>query len=83
MKEYTPNITVFDPLANPKEIEEEFHIALETENKGYFKNKFDAVILAVAHNQFKHTNLRDFGKTHCVVYDVKGAADITQVDGRL
>ena len=83
LKDYTPNITVFDPLANPKEIEEEFHFALETENKGCFKNKFDAIILAVAHNQFKEINLRDFGKTNCVVYDVKGVADKTQVDGRL
>jgi len=83
LKEYTPNITVLDPLANPKEIEEEFHIALETENKDGFKNKFDAVILAVAHNQFKEIKLRDFGKANCVVYDVKGVADKTQIDGRL
>ena len=83
LREYTPNITVFDPLANQKEIQEEFHIAIETENKSCFKNKFDAIILAVAHNQFKQINLRDFGKLNCVVYDVKGAADKTQVDGRL
>jgi len=83
LKEYTPNITVFDPLANPKEIEEEFQITLETENAGRLINKFDAIILAVAHNQFKEINLRNFGKTNCVVYDVKGVADLAQVDGRL
>ena len=83
LKDYTSNITVFDPLANPKEIEDEFDIVLETENMGRFKNKFDTVILAVAHNQFKEINLRDFGKDISVVYDVKGVADKTLVDGRL
>ena len=83
LKEYTPNITVFDPHANPKEIEEEYHISIQTDNINGLKNKFDAIILAVAHNEFKTLNLRDFGKTNCVVYDVKGVADRGQIDGRL
>ena len=83
LKDYTPNITVFDPHANPKEIEEEYHISIQTDNINGLKNKFDAIILAVAHNEFKTLNLRDFGKTNCVVYDVKGVADKGQIDGRL
>jgi len=83
LKEYTPNITVFDPLANPIEIEDEFQISLATENIDSFKYQFDAIILAVAHTDFKTINLRNFGKPNCVVYDVKGAAARDQVDGRL
>ena len=83
LKDYTSNITIFDPHANPKEIEEEYHIAIQTENMNSLKNGFDAIILAVAHNEFKTINLRKFGKPNCVVYDVKGIVDKEQIDGRL
>ena len=83
LKEYTNNITVFDPQANPKEIKEEYQISIVTENINSLKHQFDAIILAVAHNEFKTINLRDFGKPNCVVYDVKGVAEREQVDGRL
>jgi UDP-N-acetyl-D-galactosamine dehydrogenase len=83
LKEYTPNITIFDPNANSKEIEEEYHIAVQTEGLEQLKHQFDAIVLAVAHNEFKAINLREFGKPKCVVYDVKGMADRGQVDGRL
>jgi UDP-N-acetyl-D-galactosamine dehydrogenase len=83
LKDYTPNITIFDPHANAKEIKEEYHITVETENTDRLKHKFDTVILAVAHNEFKVMNLRDFGKPDCVVYDVKGIVDRRQIDGRL
>jgi UDP-N-acetyl-D-galactosamine dehydrogenase len=83
LKEYTPNITVFDPHAHPKEIEEEYHIIIQTNDIESLKHQFDAVILAVAHNEFKSINLCDFGKENCVVYDVKGVADKAQIDGRL
>jgi len=83
LKDYTPNITIFDPHANAKEIASAYHIAVKTENIDDLKHKFDAIILAVAHNEFKTTDLRDFGKPNCVVYDVKGVADREQIDGRL
>ena len=83
LKEYTPNITIFDPCANAKEIKEEYHIAVKTENMELLKHQFDAIILAVAHDEFKTISLRNFGKPNCVVYDVKGIADRGQIDGRL
>jgi len=83
LREYTSNITVYDPHSNPKEIENEFGISVQTEDINHLKNKFDAIVLAVAHNEFKEVNLRDFGKSNCVVYDVKGVVDRAQIDGRL
>jgi len=83
LKDYTPNITVYDPHANVKEIKDEYSVSVETNNLDYLKHKFDAIILAVAHNEFKTINLRDFGKPNCVVYDVKGIVDRSQIDGRL
>jgi len=82
-KDYTQNITVFDPYANPREVEKEHHISIQSDKMENLKHKFDAVVLCVAHNEFKTINLRDFGKPNCVVYDVKGVADKEQIDGRL
>jgi UDP-N-acetyl-D-galactosamine dehydrogenase len=83
LKDYTPNITIYDPHANPKEIEKEYQITIETSQIESLKHKYDTIILCVAHNEFKTINLRDFGKPNCVVYDVKGVADRAQIDGRL
>jgi UDP-N-acetyl-D-galactosamine dehydrogenase len=83
LKEYTPNITVFDPHANPKEIEAQYHLTVTTTNLDSLKHQFDAVVLAVAHKEFKTINLRHFAKPHGVVYDVKGIAPKEQTDGRL
>jgi UDP-N-acetyl-D-galactosamine dehydrogenase len=83
LRDYTSNITVFDPHANHKEIEKEYHISIENDNMESLKHKFDTIILCVAHNEFKTLNLRDFGKPNCVVYDVKGVVERGQIDGRL
>ena len=83
LKEYTLNLTIFDPHANAKEIKEEYQIDVKTEDIEHLKHQFDTIILAVAHNEFKAINLREFGKVNCVVYDVKGVTKKREVDGRL
>ncbi|MDL2308653.1 nucleotide sugar dehydrogenase, partial [Bacteroidales bacterium OttesenSCG-928-C03] len=45
--------------------------------------QFDAVILAVAHNQFSTLNINNLVKENHVVYDVKGTLDRSVIDGRL
>ena len=47
-----------------------------------FDDKFDAVILGVAHQEFENLNLSRLTKTLSVIYDVKGFMK-TPVDGRL
>ncbi len=69
MKEYGMNVTIFDPLANPKEVEHEY--SLET-TKMLPKQKFDAIVLAVSHNEFLKMNFDDIKSDKAVVYDVKG-----------
>jgi len=83
LKDYTQNITIYDPFPNPKEIEDEYQITIQNKNIDILKNKFDAIILAVAHNEFKKFSLPDFGKPNCVIYDVKGVANRSHIDGRL
>jgi len=46
--------------------------------------KYDAVILAVSHNEFIHINLNELKNSeNCVVFDIKAILDRNQIDGRL
>lgn len=83
LSEYTSNIVVYDPWANPDSVKNEFGISIETSDVESFKGVFNAVILTVAHNEFRNINLRSFLDNDGVVYDVKSIAPIEQIDGRL
>ena len=69
LKDYGTNITIYDPLVNPEEVEHEYGLETTTELP---KKKFDAVVLAVAHKEFLQMNLDDLKNGQTVVYDVKG-----------
>lgn len=85
LKEYTSNITIFDPWANPEAVKREYSIEISQENIDALHGKFDAVILGVAHKQFTEINVRDFlaDVENGVVYDVKGILPREVVDARL
>lgn len=80
--EYTPNITVFDPWANPAAVKKEYGVDIVTELPD---KKFDAVILAVGHNEFSGMDIRSLLKNpdEGVVYDVKGILPKEISDARL
>ena len=69
LKEYGVNITIYDPLANPSEVEHEY--GLET-TKHLPKQKFDSIVLAVAHKEFLDLEFNELKSQNSVVYDVKG-----------
>lgn len=85
LTEYTPNITVLDPWANAEAVKHEYGIALSDKDPDSLRGQFDAVILGVAHNQFKDMDIRAFldNPDEGVVYDVKGILPRTMVDARL
>ena len=83
LNEYTPNITVYDPLANKEDIKEEYGIAIRNDKPDELKGKFDTIILAVGHHEFKELSLRSYLKPSGVLYDVKGILDKDIIDGRL
>lgn len=83
LTEYTENITLYDPYADKEEVHEEYGVTIVNGDLNRFKGSFDTVILAVAHHEFKTVDLRSFITETGVVYDVKGMADLTQIDGRL
>lgn len=81
LEEYTKNVTVYDPWANKESVKREYGVDIVSELP--VGEKFDAVILAVAHNQFKELDIKSLVVDNGVVYDVKGILDRTIVDGRL
>lgn len=81
LKEYTDNITIYDPWANKQDVMHEYGVAIVNELP---QEKYDAVILAVAHNEFKTLLVRSLlSSDNGVVYDVKGVCDRSLVDDRL
>ena len=58
LKEYTKNITVYDPWADAYKVMAEYGIDIITSSVEKLKDKFDVVILGVAHKQFKELDVR-------------------------
>lgn len=80
LEEYTNNITVLDPWANPEAVKREYGIEITNTVPA---KKFDAVILGVAHKEFLKIKIADLVKENGVIYDVKGILPRGIVDGRL
>jgi UDP-N-acetyl-D-galactosamine dehydrogenase len=81
LTEYTSNITVCDPHADADKVRSIYGISL---NKVIPSAKYDAVVLAVAHDEFKNISVINLKKNpSSVVYDVKGVWNREEVDGRL
>ena len=84
LNEYTDNITVYDPWADASHVKYEYGIDVTNIGLDELKGKYDAIILGVAHNEFKNLDIRSFLKNeNGVVYDVKGFLNRDMIDGRL
>ncbi len=81
LSEYTNNITIYDPWANPAEVKHEYNIDIT--NNLAPSQKYDAVILGVAHKEFLSLDIKSMLNDTAVVYDVKGILDRNIIDGRL
>jgi len=77
------HVDVYDPWVDKQEAEEEYGITpIETPQTG----TYDAVILAVAHDEFKALGaeqMHSYGRDQHVLYDIKYLLDSDDVDGRL
>ena len=80
LAEYTSDITIYDPWASHEQVCHEYGVQVTNTQP---EETFDAIILAVAHNDFKTLDVKALLKDGGVVYDVKGVLDRDVVDGRL
>ena len=68
LQEYDTHLTVYDPWADPTIARREYGIEVTNELPAA---KFDAVILAVAHEKFKGLDVAALEKPNAVLFDVK------------
>lgn len=81
LQEYTGNITVYDPWADAARVKKEYGI--DTVANLPEGEKYDAVILAVAHNNFASVDFKSLINEEGVIYDVKGILPRDIIDARL
>lgn len=82
LQDYNVNVTIFDPWANPAAVEREYGIQIVN---ALPEGKFDAAIVAVAHEQFRENSIdwKRLLKDKHVIFDVKSILPREMVDGRL
>ena len=83
LAEFDINVDVYDPWVNPEEAKHEYNVDLIAAPKSAY---YDAVIFAVAHNQFKALSANDIKammKSEHVIYDLKYMLDKELADIRL
>src|SRR5690554_7831929 len=79
LEEYKANVTICDPLADPGIALHEYGVEIHNTLPA---RRFDAVILAVAHDEFISLDLSTLTNGKSVVYDVKGVLE-KRADGKL
>ncbi len=81
LKGFGMNVTVYDPWADPAEVKHEYGLEIIDslpKDKG-----FDAILLAVAHAQFKELDFNILKRENSLVYDIKSFLPKDMVDIRL
>ncbi|MDR1959321.1 MAG: nucleotide sugar dehydrogenase [Planctomycetaceae bacterium] len=87
LQSYDINIQIYDPWADAKEVRHEYGLemipSLSEKTTGANGKGFSAVVLAVAHHQFRDMDIRSTVGEHGVVFDVKGILPKDRIDDRL
>lgn len=93
LKEYGIDVTIYDPWANSEEVHHEYNLKSESDIEqicnpdGYrdanSQNGYDAIIVAVAHNEFLTLDINKLKNKQAVVFDIKACLPRELVDVRL
>ncbi|MEM9687444.1 MAG: UDP binding domain-containing protein, partial [Bacteroidota bacterium] len=79
LKGFGLGVDVYDPLANAEETRQEYDVALIAQ----IRKKYNAIVLAVAHEEFKHLPWDTLISGNTVVYDLKGILPKEIITNRL
>ncbi|SDH86439.1 nucleotide sugar dehydrogenase [Winogradskyella thalassocola] len=82
LETYDVNVDVYDPWASAEEVKHEYKLDLITDFTE-LSSEYDAVILAVSHNQFLKLDITKLKSQTGVVFDVKSLLPLDTVDARL
>lgn len=78
LEDFAMEVVTYDPWANNTEVEHEYKMSIVNELPN---EKFDAIVLTVAHNEFISLDFTQYLKPNGVIYDVKGI--LKNCDNRL
>ncbi len=85
LKTMQAKVDATDPWVDAAEAAE-LQLAGQGETGKYASGKYDAIIIAVAHHQFREMgiqSIRSMGKDHCIIFDLKYLFDRELTDLRL
>ncbi|MBK7107906.1 MAG: Vi polysaccharide biosynthesis UDP-N-acetylglucosamine C-6 dehydrogenase TviB [Bacteroidetes bacterium] len=74
------SVDIYDPWAAKEEVKHEYGIDILSQLNG---DKYDVIVLAVAHEEFKKIDFSKIKNGNVVVFDIKGVLEKEVVDGRL
>lgn len=77
---YGMSVDIYDPWASAQQVKDYCNVDLL---ESLPEKEYDAILLAVAHNEFIKLDLRSIRKENSIIYDLKGYLDRTLVDARL
>ncbi|OUT99632.1 MAG: UDP-N-acetyl-D-galactosamine dehydrogenase [Flammeovirgaceae bacterium TMED32] len=82
LERFETNITILDPHADPEEVKQTIG-KISIQSIAEDGNGFDGIILAVAHDSFRHMDLTKLTKEQAVIYDIKGLLPTSMTDSGL
>lgn len=81
LNSYGMDVDIYDPWASPKEVKNEYNLNILSNQP--ILNKYSAIILAVAHNEFRQIELTELRNNGVVIFDVKGIFPKEKINNRL
>jgi UDP-N-acetyl-D-galactosamine dehydrogenase len=79
--EFGALVDIYDPWAEAEEVKHEYDVDII--NKLDATKKYEAIVLAVAHDEFKDLDFESYHNNGAVIFDAKAVVDRRWVDGRL
>ncbi|NOR87399.1 MAG: nucleotide sugar dehydrogenase [Bacteroidales bacterium] len=84
LQEFGCKLDIYDPWASQQEVEHEYGIKTLDKNVDIYAKTYDAIILAVSHEQFAKLDMKRLTNGNkSVIFDIKGFLPKDMVDGRL
>lgn len=81
LKQFGLEVEIYDPWADAKAVKKEYGITIKTDLNEVLT--YDAIVVAVAHQEFLSFDYKNISNKNCVIYDTKACLDRSLVDGRL
>lgn len=75
LKKFTPNVTIFDPVADSEMVKNIYGLKISTSLSQISRHKYDAIVLCVAHDILRSFDLESHLTSNGFVYDLKGFFD--------